>query len=79
MQHRQRFVEIWKLVHGIDARKPDLTRFVDHENGALAGPAEGIGLPQHSVLAADRSVRPEVAGQQEIEGTDLALPGVPRS
>ncbi len=48
---------------------------VDYKNGALAGPLERIGLPQHSILPADGSVRPEVTGQQKIEGTDLALPG----
>ena len=68
MQRHQCFLEIWKLVHGIDARKPDPSRLVDYKNGALAGPLERIAFPQYSVLPADGSVRPEIAGQQKSKG-----------
>ena len=74
-QRGQGFVKIGKPVHGVHPGKPDLTRLVDDENSALTGSLERILFPQHAVAPADFSVRPEIAGQQKIEGADLALPG----
>ena len=49
--------------------------FADYEDGALAGSAKGLLRAQHPVLAADFTMRPEIAAQRVIEGADLTLPG----
>src|SRR5690349_5651553 len=70
----ERFVKIRKLVHWIHGCRHDPARLVDNKNSAFAGASVRFSLAKHAVLAADLSMRPEIARHQKVEGADFTLP-----
>src|SRR5206468_6655848 len=49
-------------------------RFIDDEKSAVAGACGGRGSLENSVPGAHFSVWPEVAAEDKVERTDVALP-----
>jgi hypothetical protein len=63
------------MVFWIKAAEGNFPGFIDDKDRPLAGADERTGFAQHAVASAHFSVRPEIAAQGKIKGTDFTLPG----